>query len=145
MTESTKQHSKLIEILRWIGFLPGALIAGYLAFVVFTLTNQWTLLMTGMDLDSFYSQLYSEFTSHAAMGAGFVYAGAFIAPDHKKIVAAIFSGIGILAAGFLLFPALFAKNHWAIWGCLSMALGSGFIAYLAYTGQTDLFDQEEDL
>ena len=72
------------------------------------------------------------------MGAAFVYVGAKIAPLHKKIVAYVLAGIGLICAGFMLFPAIMIANYWAIWGSVALILGAGVTAYSVRMGETDL-------
>ncbi len=72
------------------------------------------------------------------MGATFVYVGAKIAPYHKVIVAFIFGGVGIVVAGFLLFPAVMTMDWWAVLGSLYVALGAGSVVYAVHSGEIDI-------
>jgi hypothetical protein len=136
--EHENQSSKVMVILRWIAFLPGAFITAWLAWFLVALLNRITMGMSGIDPNSFISRFFIEFISHTVMGAAFVYVGAKVAPHHKKIIAYILAGIGLIAAGFMLFPAIMVANYWAIWGGVSLILGCGVTAYSVFVGETDL-------
>jgi len=125
-------------VLRWVTFFPGAFMTAWLAWLVVSLLNRFTMAMSGLDPNSFLSKVFIEFISHAVMGAAFVYVGAKIAPLHNNIVGYALAGISLIAAGFMLFPAIIVANYWAIWGDVSLIIGSGLIAYSVFTGETDL-------
>ena len=72
------------------------------------------------------------------MGAAFVYVGAKVAPMHHKIVAYVLAGVGLVAAGFMLFPAFMVSNYWAVWAGLSLILGVGVTAYSVSIGKVEL-------
>jgi hypothetical protein len=132
------QSSQAMLILRWIAFLPGAFLTAWLAWFVSGLLNRITMAMSGLDPNSFLSKVCIEFISNAVMGAAFVYVGAKIAPLHNKIIAYSLAGIGLIAAGFMLFPAIMVTNYWSIWGGVSLILGCSVTAYSVFTGETDL-------
>jgi hypothetical protein len=136
--ENENRSSQATVILRWIAFLPGAFLTAWLAWFVVALLNRFTMAMSGLDPNSFLSKVFIEFISHAVMGAAFVYVGAKIAPLHNKVVAYALAGIGLIAAGFMIFPAIMVANYWAIWGGVSLIIGCGVTAYSVFTGETDL-------
>ncbi len=133
-----EQQSQSRVVLRWIAFLPAASLAAWLAWLLVLLGNRLTMGMQGIDPDSFLSRAFIEFISHAAMGAAFVYAGAKVAPAHHKIVAYVLAGIGLVAAGFLLFPAFMVANYWAVWAGASLIMGVGATAYSVSMGEVEL-------
>ncbi|MBU2496168.1 MAG: hypothetical protein KJ935_06710 [Candidatus Omnitrophica bacterium] len=135
--EHENQSSQAMVILRWIAFLPSALVTAWLSWFVVALLNRITMAMW-LDPNSFLSKVFIEFISHAVMGAAFVYVGAKIAPVHNKIIAYALAGIGLIAAGFMLSFAIMVANYWAIWGDVSLILGCGVTAYSVVTGETDL-------
>ena len=134
MTE--KSNTRIV--LRWVAFLPAALLAAWVAWLLVMLGNRLTMGMQGINPDSFLSRTFIEFISHAAMGAAFVYAGAKVAPAHHRIVAYVLAGLGLVAAGFLLFPAFMVANYWAIWAGISLAIGVGATAYSVSIGEVEL-------
>jgi hypothetical protein len=136
--EHENKSSQAMVILRWIAFLPSAFLTAWLAWFLVALLNRITMGMSGIDLNSFLPKVFIEFISHAVMGAAFVYVGAKVAPLHKKIVAYVLAGIGLISAGFMLFPAIMVANYWAIWGGASLILGCAVTAYSVFAGETDL-------
>lgn len=130
--------SSPITILRWIAFLPVALGAAGLSWILINILGRFSLGYVGMHLDSFLGQFYFNTAGHAAMGAVFVFVGANIAPSHRKIVAYCLAGIGLVVSGFMLFPAIMIENYWAIWGSLCVILGVGFVTYSIYKGEANI-------
>lgn len=136
--EQENQSSQAMVILRWIAFLPSAFLTAWLVWFLVVLLNHITMGMSGIDPNSFLLKVFIEFSSHAIMGAAFVYVGAKVAPLHKKIVAYVLAGIGLISAGFILFPAIMLANYWAILGGVSLILGCGCIACSVFAGEIDL-------
>ena len=133
----TEQSSTRI-VLRWVAFLPAALLAAWLAWLLVMFGNRLTMGMQGINPDSFLSRAFIEFISNAAMGAAFVYGGAKVAPAHHRVVAYVLAGFGLVAAGFLLFPAFMVSDYWAIWGGISLVFSVGVTAYSVSTGEVEL-------
>lgn len=134
--------SSTIFILRWIVFLPGALGAAGLAWILINILGRFSLGNVGIQSDSFLCQFYFNTAGHAAMGAAFVFIGAYIAPSHRKVVAYCLAGIGLVMSGFMLFSAIAVKNYWAIWGSLCVVLGVGAVTYTIY--QHDISERNKD-
>lgn len=133
-----EQQSQMKVILRWVSFVPAALLAAWLAWLVVAFLNKVTMGMQGIDPNSFLSRVFIEFISHAVMGAAFVYVGAKVAPMHHKVVAYVLAGAGLVLAGFMLFPAFMVSNYWAVWAGLSLILGVGATAYSVSVGEVEL-------
>ena len=129
------KSSSPISILRWIVFLPGAPGAAWLAWVLINILGRFSLGYVGIQSNSFLGQFYFNTAGQAAMGAAFVFVGAYIAPYHRKFVAYCLAGIGFVISGFMLFPAIMVKNYWAIWGSLCVVLGVGAVTYSIYQGE----------
>ena len=134
----TTQSNKALDLLRWIGFLPVAVLAAWLAWIVVNILGRFSLGWAGITPEDFQGKLYFVTVGHAAMGAAFVYVGAKIAPYHKVVVSFILGGTGIIVAGFLLFPAVMVKDWWAVWGGLCVAIGAGVVVYSVHIGETDI-------
>jgi hypothetical protein len=124
-------------ILRWVSFIPVAVIAAWVAWFLVSWLNKITFAMTGLDPNSFLSRAFIEFISHAVMGAAFVFVGAKLVPLHNKIVGYILAGIGLVGGGFLLFPAFLISDYWAVWAGVSLVLGVGVTAYSISTGEIE--------
>lgn len=134
----TTQGNKALDVLRWIGFLPVTVLAAWLAWYVVNILGRFSLGFVGIGTEDFQGKLYFMTAGHAAMGAAFVYVGAKIAPYHRVVVAFILGGIGIIVAGFLLFPAVMVRDWWAVWGGLFVAIGAGVVVYFVHAGETDI-------
>ena len=125
--------TKTCEVLRWVAVLPASLIAALVAWFVVTLGNG---IFNGPQSDGICSLLWRgciEFFASMVMGATFVYAGAYVAPSHKKCVSYVLAGVGLLVIGFLLFPAFLVQNYWAVWSDCSAIVGIASVTYNIYT------------
>lgn len=136
--ESASDQSGVLRVLRWVAVLPGALAAGWGAWLVVNIGNRLTFAMSGFDSDWFLARVFIEGVSNGAIGAAGVYAGAQIAPGARKVVVFGLAAGSMLAGGFLLFPAIVMRNWWAIYGVVALAFGAGLVAYSVYTGETSL-------
>lgn len=136
--ETENQSSQAMSFLRWIAIFPGAVMTAWLAWFAAVLLNRITMTMSGLDPNSFLPKVFIEFISHAVMGAAFVYIGTKIAPLKNKKVAYILTGIGLLSAGFMLFPAIRVANYWSIWSGVALIIGFSITAYSVFIGETDL-------
>ena len=112
----TEQSNKAFDVLRWLGFLPVAVLAAWLAWIAVNILGRFSLSYVGIAPEDFQGKLYYITAGHAAMGAAFVYVGAKLAPAHRVIVAFVLGGIGIVVSGFLLFPAVMVKIYVAQFG-----------------------------
>ncbi len=131
-------QNKAIEILRWLVFIPGAILGAWLAWILLNILGRFSLDYVGVEHDSFIAQFYFNTSGHAAMGASFVYVGAKISPSYQRIVAYVLAGFGILIGGFMLFPAIMVGSGWAIWGSICIVIGIGAVVYSIYIGETDI-------
>ncbi len=84
--------------LRWLLFLPSAVIAPVIFLIIQSIFQNWFL---DIGEDAFYFVLMRS----VIYGAGFVWVGATVAPNHQKAIAvmllvivAMFAGAGILSA-----------------------------------------------
>ncbi|MBX3713662.1 MAG: hypothetical protein KF800_17010 [Lysobacter sp.] len=125
-------------VLRWLAFLPGALLAALLVSALMRLLNRLSMFLSGMNPDGFLNKLWLEVIASALMGAAFVYAGSRIAPMHRKPIGYTLTVTIILLAGFLAFPAITQQNWWALIGCIAMAAGGAVVAHSVATGELDL-------
>jgi hypothetical protein len=132
-----EQQSQTRAVLRWVCFIPAAVLAAWIAWLVVAVLNKITIGMQGIDPNSFLPRAFIEFISHAVMGAAFVYVGAKVAPMHHKIVAYVLAGVGLVSAGFMLFPAFLVSNYWAVWAGVSLILGVGVTAYSVRIGEVE--------
>lgn len=131
-------QSKGIAALRWLGFLPGAFLCAWLACSLIFFGNNLFASMIGINPGDFLFRLFIIAWSNGVMGATFVYAGARIAPDSRKVVAYVLALIAVLIAGFIAFPVIAQQNWWAIVEIIAMSGGAGVIAYQVAEGKIDL-------
>jgi hypothetical protein len=73
-----------------------------------------TLFAPYLDPESFLLRSFADFFSSLAMRIAFVFAGAKVAPGHKKQVTYLLSGLGLVVSGILLYPALRVENCWSV-------------------------------
>ena len=125
-------------ILRWIVFLPCAVIASLLGWYIVNILGRIGLSFVQFDPKSFVAQLYFNTAGHAAMVIAFVCVGSKIAPFRGKTVAYILSGIWFLFSGFTLFTGIMVKNGWAIWGSVWSFVVIVGLAVLIYQNEIDI-------
>lgn len=134
----TKTSNKIVEILRWVVFLPGAALGAWVAWILINTLGGFGLGFVGIGRNSFLAQFYFNTAGHAAMGAAFVYVGAKIVPSNQRIVAYILAGLGLVLDGVALFPSIMVGNGWAIWGSICIVNGIGAMVYLINRGDTGI-------
>ena len=131
-------QSKSVIALRWLGFVPGAFAAAWLAWLLALFGYKLSMSGIGMNPDGFINKLVIEIVSNGAMGAAFVYAGSRIAPSNRKVIAYVLAFVAVLIAGFLAFPAIAQQDWWAVVGVITMAGGAGLVVYQVAEGELDL-------
>lgn len=99
-----------MNILRWIGVIPGSLIAFLTADVIWRIINSFTTIRY-FDSDSWIYLIFVEIMSSAVAGASFIYAGTYIAPNFKKETALILTIIFSMLSGALLFITNFMTGE----------------------------------
>lgn len=123
-----------MALVRWLLFLPGAAASGYLAWLLVTVLNRFTMMMY-VDPGGFMGRAFIETAANASMGAATVYAGAHIAPANQTKVALGLTVLVILVGGFLLFPALEAKAWWSVYAVGCLVAGAASVAWSIYQGE----------
>lgn len=129
---------KAINILRWIVFMPCAFLGAQLAWILINILGRFSLSFVGIYADSFLGQFYFNTAGSSAMGAAFVYIGTVISPSHRKIVAYILAGVGLITGGFGLFASVMVEDGWATWGAFCMIGGVGAVTYLIQKGELNI-------
>ena len=138
MVHAAAGQNPAIKAARWLAVLPGAMAAGWAAWVAISLLNRLTFSWQGLDPDWFVSRLYIEGVSHGMLGAVSVYVGSKIAPAQKAATVFVLAFLFVFGAGVLLFPAIGARNWWAVYGAVALALGAGGMCWSVYSGETDV-------
>lgn len=130
----TSGQGSIAVAARWLVFLPAAALSGWAAWFLVTLINRITFSMQDINPNWLISKLYIEAAASGAMGAAAVWAGAKVAPSHRRAVVFVLAGLVILAGGFFLFPAVVTGSGWAVYSCAWIVVGAGVIAYGVYKG-----------
>lgn len=138
MNNDKIKTAKGMELLRWISFLPAAVLSSLIAWYAVNIIGRFSLSFVGIGPEDFIGKVYFMTAGHCAMGAAFVYVGAIIAPAHRVIVAFVLGGIGIVVSGFLLFPAVIIRDWWAVWGGFFVAIGAGVVVWAVHAAEIDL-------
>ena len=90
-----------------------------------------SLSMQGIDLNSFLVRACHMAASGLAMGAAFVYGGAYVAPSHKTHTAislAIISGLFLGATIALAVVVADEPDYWGLWQGACLIAGAGVAA-----------------
>jgi len=119
------------DILRWVAFLPAAIISSWLAWFSLTIWNNMAL----GNPDSILIRAATEFISSSAMAAAFIYVGSKVAPQKQKNVAYSLTGIALVAGGAMLVLAVMTINYWSIFASAAFIFGAGGMAFSIITGE----------
>ena len=127
-----------MTIVRWSLLLPGAVVASQLAYWLIIVGNRITMSQF-VDPDSFVGRLFIFSIGTAVSGFVIVYAGVWIAPSHRKHVAALIAGAGLLftGSGFTYYLAV-ARDLWSAFGMACAAAG-------AIVGAVYIFRREQNV
>lgn len=75
----------LLNALRWIAVLPASILGSVLAYMIWVLFNRFTgNYLLGRTFFSYLDDIVNSGVSGFLAGGGFVIAGYFVAPSHKK-------------------------------------------------------------
>ena len=135
MRNTSAASSPVLGAVRWVIFLPAALLAGALARLVIYWVNFWMFRIMGMNPYSFWSSLMLEGLPYAAMGAAIVFVAARIAPSRKKAVVFGTAILSVLVAGSTLFIGVAARDGWTIYSALAQVAGTAAIGWSVYSGE----------
>ena len=94
-----------MRTLRWVILAPAAIGAAYAVWLLVTAISNLTLFVSGIDPRSFFARAYVEAVSASCMGAAFVYAGARVAPIHRKRASFVLTAVGLLAVAVAILSA----------------------------------------
>jgi hypothetical protein len=119
---------------RWAAFIPAAVLGAVVFYWFARWGMRYMLSAPFLDPDSFLLRGFAELFSSFALGLAFVYAGTKAAPAHKEQVSYALSGLGLVACGVLLYPAIRVENYWAVWSNVWVVAGLAVAAYLARDG-----------
>jgi len=123
-----------LTVIRWIAFIPAALLACVVGRFLFVLINRWVMLRY-VEPETFMWRIFDQYISGLALGAIFVYVAAYVAPSNKKPVAVVSAAISLILAGFLLFPSILVGEYWAIFEIVCMGFGACGVAYAIFADE----------
>jgi len=126
-----------LEVLRWVILVPAAIAGGSLAYLATRLLYVMEIGIPFLDPESLFFRVVVAGLSQGMIGAGIVFVAAWVAPRAKRIVVVSAAGLTLIAAGFLLFPAIMVRDGWAIYGAVALAAGSVAVTVNILTGELD--------
>lgn len=113
-----------MRIVRWIFFLPVAVISGYLAYIVGgTLNNFSTARFLGSPLTG-WVKVVCDAMAHMYMGATATYVAVKIAPAYPRVVAAGTFGLALLSACASLWSSVIIGKYYAIPAIVGLIFGA---------------------
>lgn len=122
-----------IEVLRWIGVLPGAVLGAGIIHVLSKVV-MW-LGSSRFGDDTWFDLIWREVITNGVYGAAIVGCAFYIAPRGKAIVATVFAGLVLFLSGFLFFVAFGAEQWMSLVGILFMNVGSVWMTITAWSGE----------
>jgi hypothetical protein len=126
MTNATTAN--LMRAARWALAAPGAALAGWLTWAALQAFARVSLWAMHLESETVAGRAYVETLSGLLAGLVFLYAGVKLAPARRKRVAYALGGLGLLGAGFVLFPALARADYWAAWNVACAVIGAAVVA-----------------
>lgn len=136
---TNKPQSRIKNFFRWIGIIPGYIIAVVISFYLakIFLSFPWWVLGVNSEAPIFKIMeiLASGFSGYAA-----VYAGAIIAPYRKEFIAYILVALSILIGGMMLMLNLLQQQHYEAVTCVAVSIGSIILAIQVHSGEADLYE-----
>jgi hypothetical protein len=125
-------------IARWIGFLPAAFGAAWLARLVVGAIYRLASHYAGLDTSEVILKFLFEAISNGVMGAAFVYVGAKVAPLHRQNLAFLLPAIGLLIASIAVCLAIREPDYLTLWAALWGTIGTAAIVYRVSSGDISL-------
>jgi len=129
------RQSMLLQILRWVGTIPAAVIGSLVAYWIGRLI-MW-LGSSRFGDETWFQYFFKEIFSSGLMGAAFVYCAAFLAPKFKSQTAVTFAGILLCLSGAMLFAAVMTREYISILGIVCVNVGAIITAVSIYNDQID--------
>jgi hypothetical protein len=133
----TEKTIDMLSLMRWIVFLPAAVLAGFVAFNIAWYIHE---LVFGLFIGNgtLFGVSWIRFFSYLYMGVVTVYVACYVAPSSPQMVAAFTGGLILIVSGATIFYALSTSVYVGILDSVAMDLGAVGIAMTIYHGQTEL-------
>ena len=124
-----------MEILRWIVALPGAIVGGWLAYIVGgTINNVTTIWALGEPLNGL-AKFGLNFTNNMYLGLGIVFFAVKIAPSGPKIVGSVAATTVIVFGLMSLALTISTLKYGPVAGILGAIFGASAAMYAALMGE----------
>lgn len=123
---------------RWIAVLPAAVLVSVFGHWLVLVINRLSMVIVGVDPESLLASIFLLFVGSVVTGAGFVYAGTYVAPAHERVVAFVLASVFILISGAVLLVLLDAGEGQAILQVSIAAISAGVIAFQRSVDDTPL-------
>jgi hypothetical protein len=127
----------ILRAARWALCAPGAALAGWLTWAALQAFARVTLWAMNLESETAAGRAYVETLSGLLAGLVFLYLGVKLAPSRRKRVAYVLGGLGLLAAGFVLFPALARADYWTMWNVACAIVGAAVVAATVGDDETE--------
>lgn len=114
------------KVVRWIGALPSAIVAGWLAYLFVMFVNGVFFMRSSL------MRSLLEVAAHGTAGAIYCWAGTKMSPTHRTYAALILSSLAIMFAGAMLVLWLLSgADGWVLpLDVLAVAVGAGYVTFL---------------
>ena len=130
--------SPVAVVLRWLAFLPAAILAAAVAHFLTTILNTFLGPSEFVEPQSLLGKIWILFIGNVVFGAVFVFVGAFVAPVHKRVVAAVLAGLLLVLTGAVVAMALLSGQYGNIFGMVASNIGGISVALSIHKGETPL-------
>ena len=124
MKEETK--TRLLNILRWIFFLPASILGAWLVYIIYYWMNRT---IPVFNVDTLWNK-FAELIAHLLSGGAFVGIGAYMVPKGSKVVAIILFAIACVVIGAAFIANILNGFSWMplLDGVCALA-GAGYMLY----------------
>ena len=128
-----RNQSKLVTVLRWLTFLPAAAAGSVASHWVVTAFYQASLGSFFVDPDSAVKHALLSLIGGLVFGGAFVAIAAYVAPSRQGLVAALASGLLLLATAAVVVWAVSETEWLPMTNALSAAVAGSAVAFNRYS------------
>lgn len=117
----------LTSALRWIAFIPSAVVGAVLARVLIVVFNRSTFGNSDDNFlfgaDTFLGKVFVTWMGGILFAIAGIYIAFWVAPSRKRIAGTVMAGLWVLLVGAGLFASILVSNGWGIWDGVAMLAG----------------------
>jgi hypothetical protein len=113
-----------VQGLRWLGVLPAAVVGCLVAFWIASLLNWLNSSPSDVGGPTWLHLIFKEVLGNGASGAGFVCAGALMAPKGRSVVAVVLCAVMLSLSVLSLFGVYLTQYYWPVIAAVSAGAGS---------------------